>query len=148
MTDIVDSNTRSRMMSSIRNKDTKPELQIRRQLHRLGFRYRLHDKYLLGKPDLVLKKYNAVIFVHGCFWHRHGCHLFKWPKTRPDFWKKKINRNHEKDLKALHSLQSSGWRICIVWECAIRGADKDVQVIAKDIAEWLKSNKLLLEISG
>lgn len=148
MTDIVDSETRSRMMSGIRGKDTKPELEIRRQLHRLGFRYRLHDKQLPGKPDVVLKKYHAVIFVHGCFWHRHNCHLFKWPKTRPEFWKKKINRNHENDLKALNNLQATGWRVCIVWECSIKGADKNIQVIANTIARWLKSNKSMLEISG
>lgn len=148
MTDVVDLKTRSRMMSGIRNKNTKPELQIRKQLHRLGFRYRLHDKSLPGKPDVVLKKYNAVILVHGCFWHRHNCHLFKWPKTHSDFWKIKINRNHEKDLKTKMSLQSSGWRICTVWECAIKGADKDIQAVANEIASWLKSSELFLEISG
>jgi DNA mismatch endonuclease (patch repair protein) len=148
MTDVVDSETRSKMMSGIRGKDTKPELGIRRQLHRLGFRYRLHDKKLPGKPDIVLKKYNAVIFVHGCFWHRHNCHLFKWPKTRPEFWKEKINRNHENDLKALQKLQSSGWRVCIVWECAVKGTAKDIQAVSKTIARWLKSNKHTLEISG
>ena len=148
MTDVVDSETRSRMMSGIRGKDTRPELEIRHHLHRLGFRYRLHDKQLPGKPDIVLKKYHAVIFVHGCFWHRHNCHLFKWPKTRPEFWKKKINRNHENDLKALNSLKTNGWRICIVWECSIKGADKNIQAIANTIARWLKSNKSMLEISG
>lgn len=148
MTDVVDPETRSRMMSGIRGKDTMPELEIRHQLHRLGFRYRLHDKQLPGKPDIVLKKYDAVIFVHGCFWHRHHCHLFKWPKTRPEFWKEKINRNHENDLKALQKIQSSGWRVCIVWECAIKGATKDTQVISETIARWLKGNKSMLEISG
>ena len=148
MTDVVDSETRSRMMSGIRGKDTRPELEIRRQLHGLGFRYRLHDKQLPGKPDLVLKKYNAVIFVHGCFWHRHNCSLFKWPKTRPEFWKEKINRNHENDLKALQKLQSAGWRVCIVWECAIKSTVKDVQAVSETTARWLKGNKRMLEISG
>jgi len=148
MTDVVDSETRSRMMSGIRGKDTRPELEIRLQLHRLGFRYRLHDKQLPGKPDIVLKKYHAVIFVHGCFWHRHNCRLFKWPKTRPEFWKKKITRNHENDLKALQNLKSSGWRVCIVWECSIKGADKNIQATSKTITRWLKSNKPMLEISG
>ena len=148
MTDVVDPETRSRMMSGIRGKDTMPELQIRRELHGLGFRFRLHDKRLPGKPDIVLGKYHAVIFVHGCFWHKHGCHLFKWPKTRPEFWKVKINRNHENDLKVLESLQSSGWRVCVVWECAIKGADKNIQTIAKTVSRWLKSNKTMLEISG
>lgn len=148
MTDVVDSETRSRMMSGIRGKDTRPELEIRRQLHKLGFRYKLHDKQLPGKPDIVLKKYQAVIFVHGCFWHRHNCHLFKWPKTRPEFWKKKINRNYENDLKALNNLQTSGWRVCLVWECSIKGADKNIQTVAATIASWLKSNNPILEISG
>jgi DNA mismatch endonuclease (patch repair protein) len=136
------------MMSGIRGKNTKPELQIRSELHKLGFRYRLHDNQLPGKPDITLKKYHAVIFVHGCFWHRHECHLFKWPETRSEFWKKKINRNHEKDMKVLQSLRSSGWRVCVVWECAIKGADKNIQVIAKSIAEWLTGNNPSLEISG
>jgi DNA mismatch endonuclease (patch repair protein) len=148
MMDVVDQETRSKMMSGIRGKNTKPELEIRRQLHGLGFRYRIHDKRLPGKPDLVFKKYNAVIFVNGCFWHRHGCHLFKWPKTRPEFWEEKINRNHENDLKALQSLKSSGWRVCIVWECSMKGATKDIQVISKTIARWLKGNHRMLEVSG
>jgi DNA mismatch endonuclease (patch repair protein) len=148
MMDVVDPETRSRMMSGIRGKDTRPELEIRRRLHGLGFRYRLYDKKLPGKPDIVLKKYNAVIFVNGCFWHRHGCHLFKWPKTRPEFWEKKINRNHENDLKTLQNLQSSGWRVCIVWECAMKGATKDMQEISETIARWLKGNNCMLEVSG
>lgn len=148
MTDIVDSKTRSRMMSGIRGKDTKPELQIRRQLHALGFRYRVHGQNLPGKPDIILKRYNAIIFVHGCFWHRHGCHLFKWPKTRPEFWKQKIDKNYENDVKALQILQSSGWRVCIVWECALRGADKDIEGTVRRIAAWIKSNNRMLEVSG
>lgn len=147
MTDVVDSETRSRMMSGIRGKDTKPELEVRHQLHRLGFRYRLHDKKLPGKPDIVLKKYNAVIFIHGCFWHRHNCRLFKWPKTRPEFWKQKINRNHENDVKALDNLQSTGWRVCIVWECSIKGASKNISMVSESIAHWLQSNNSMLEIS-
>lgn len=148
MTDIVDSKTRSRMMSGIRGKNTRPELQIRCQLHRLGFRYRIHGKELPGKPDIVLKKYKAVIFIHGCFWHRHNCHLFKWPKTRAEFWKQKINRNHENDIKVLRELQLNGWRVCVIWECAIKGADKDVVSTVKGIATWLKSSDESLEVSG
>ena len=147
MTDVVDSETRSRMMSGIRGKDTRPELEVRRQLHRLGFRYRLHEKKLPGKPDIILKKYNAVIFIHGCFWHRHNCRLFKWPKTRPEFWKQKINKNHENDIKVLDNLQSTGWRVCIVWECSIKGSSKNIPMVSELIARWLKSNKPMLEIS-
>lgn len=147
MMDTVNPETRSRMMSGIRGKDTMPEIKIRRQLHRLGFRYRLHDRRLPGKPDLILKKYHAVIFIHGCFWHRHNCHLFKWPKTHSEFWKGKIDRNHENDLKALQNLQSSGWRVCIVWECSIKGAGKDIKAVTGIIARWLKGNKSMLEIA-
>jgi len=147
MTDVVDSETRSKMMSGIRGKNTRPELAIRRQLHQRGFRYRLHDKKLPGKPDIVLKKYNAVIFIHGCFWHRHNCHLFKWPQTRPEFWKQKINRNHENDIAALEGLQFAGWRVCIVWECSIKGASKNIPMVIESIVRWLKSNKPMLEIS-
>lgn len=146
MTDVVDPETRSKMMSGIRGKDTKPELEIRQSLHQRGIRYRLHDEKLPGKPDIVLKKYNAVIFIHGCFWHRHNCHLFKWPKTRPEFWKQKINRNHENDTTALEGLQSAGWRVCIVWECSIKGASKNISKVSDAIMNWLQSNKSLLEI--
>lgn len=121
MTDVVDSATRSRMMSGIRGKDTKPELQIRKALFANGYRYRLHDRRLPGKPDIVLKKYHTVIFVHGCFWHGHDCYLFKWPRSRPDFWKKKIERNREIDRKAVTGLRKARWRVITVWECALKG---------------------------
>lgn len=148
MTDVVDPETRSRMMSGIRGKDTRPELIIRRRLHSLGFRYRLHDSNLPGKPDIVLKKYRAAIFVHGCFWHRHKCHLFKWPKTRREFWKNKLNRNRENDLKALDSLASSGWRVCIVWECSLKGRHRDIARVSKAIEHWLRGDQNKLEIAG
>ena len=93
MNDVVDSATRSRMMSGIKGKNTKPELMVRSGLHRLGYRFRLHRKDLPGKPDLVFAKHRAVIFVHGCFWHYHDCHLFKMPSTRREFWETKIGRN-------------------------------------------------------
>ncbi|PID42533.1 MAG: very short patch repair endonuclease [Proteobacteria bacterium] len=149
MIDIVSSEKRSRMMAGIKGKNTRPELAIRSRLHRLGFRFRIHDNRLPGKPDIVLKKYHAVIFVHGCFWHRHGCHLFKWPKTRPEFWEKKINSNAENDQKVLHSLSVRGWRVCIVWECAIKGSrKKPIEDVADTISEWLAGGEYLLEISG
>ncbi len=148
MTDIVDSKTRSRMMSGIQGKNTKPEVLIRSLLHRKGFRFRIHEKKLPGKPDIVLKKYQAVIFVHGCFWHRHLCHLFKWPKTRPDFWRNKINRNVINDQKNIQALTSSGWRICIVWECSIKGIHKNIQATISSLDKWLKSEKQFMEIKG
>lgn len=135
-------------MSGIRGKDTKPELLIRKGLYHRGFRYRLHDKQLAGKPDIVLRKYRAIVFIHGCFWHRHGCRLFKWPKTRTEFWRKKLDDNFQNDQKVINSLKKSGWRLCIVWECALKGADKDIDTVVSSIAEWLVGHEELLEISG
>ena len=108
------------MMSGIRGKDTKPEMIVRRALHRAGFRYRLHVKDLPGKPDIVLPKYKTVIFVHGCFWHMHDCKYFKWPKTRTEFWKEKIEGNAQRDKIALKQLKDNGWNVLTVWECELR----------------------------
>jgi DNA mismatch endonuclease (patch repair protein) len=148
MTDVVDAITRSRMMSGIRGKNTKPEKLVRSLLHRQGFRFRLHVSNLPGKPDIVLPRYNAVIFVHGCFWHRHACRFFKWPQTRPDFWREKIARNCSNDLKSRRALKKEGWRIGIVWECAVRGAGKDTENITYRIGEWLHGDKSSMEIRG
>ncbi|GAA0868627.1 very short patch repair endonuclease [Brevundimonas basaltis] len=148
MADVVDAATRSRMMSGIRGKNTKPELLIRKALHARGFRYRLHCKDLPGNPDLCLPKYRAVIFVHGCFWHGHDCHLFKWPKTRPEFWREKIGRNREVDAAAMARLQDAGWRVAVVWECSIKGRLRlaDLPEVVSEIARWLHSDEALLEI--
>lgn len=148
MADIVDPATRSRMMSGIRARNTKPEILIRSLLHRRGFRFRLHVRDLPGKPDMVLPRYHAVVFVHGCFWHGHNCHLFKWPSTRPDFWRAKIGRNQENDAKALSLLRESGWRVGIVWECAIRGVGKDLESVALDLVNWLKGDSPVFERRG
>jgi len=147
--DIVDPETRSRMMSGIRGKDTKPELLIRKGLHRLGFRYRLHVKGLPGKPDLVFPKYKAVIFVNGCFWHGHDCHLFKPPSTRPEFWKEKIKKNRKRDTDVIESLQESGWRTLCIWECSLKGKLRfKMNDILSEAACWLKSNVLTSDIRG
>lgn len=145
MVDVVDRATRSRMMSGIRARNTKPEIMIRSLLHRHGFRFRLHVRDLPGNPDIVLPRYHAVIFVHGCFWHGHDCPLFKWPSTRPDFWRDKIGRNRANDHKASEALLVSGWRVGIVWECAIRGADKNTEGIAQNLADWLLGHTPFLE---
>jgi DNA mismatch endonuclease (patch repair protein) len=138
MADVVSVAVRSRMMAGIRGKNTKPELIIRRGLHARGFRFLLHDTRLPGKPDLVFPKYRAVIFVNGCFWHGHDCHLFKWPKTRKDFWRKKIERNREVDENATAALKKSGWRSCVVWECALKGRTQLGREDAiRSIAKWL-----------
>lgn len=141
MPDVVDKKTRSRMMSGIQGKNTRPELLIRKMLHKAGFRYRLHSKELPGKPDIVLPKYRAVVLVNGCFWHGHGCHLFKWPSTRKEWWETKIYRTIEKDEENLAALQASGWRTAIVWECAIKGRTRlNLDTIANSLFTWLGSN--------
>ena len=121
MPDIVDPETRSRMMSNIRGKDTKPELLIRHALHAKGLRYRLHVKDIPGRPDMVFPRFRAVVFVHGCFWHGHDCSLFHLPGTRTKYWKEKIEKNRKRDNEVAAMLLDSGWRYLVVWECAIRG---------------------------
>ena len=121
--DIVDQEKRSWMMSRIKGRDTKPEMLIRKALHRRGFRFRLHVKALPGKPDIVLKKYKAAVFVHGCFWHRHqGCSNATTPSSNTALWKAKFAANVERDFRNQRNLQEDGWRVAIVWECAIRAS--------------------------
>ncbi|HGY1050431.1 TPA: very short patch repair endonuclease [Aeromonas salmonicida subsp. pectinolytica] len=122
--DIVDAKTRSRMMSGIRSKNTKPELILRRFLHAKGFRFRLHASSLPGRPDLVLAKYKLCIFVNGCFWHRHpSCKYATMPKSNSDFWQKKFSANVRRDTHAILQLQTQGWRVFIIWECGLRDFD-------------------------
>jgi DNA mismatch endonuclease (patch repair protein) len=121
MADVVDEKTRSRMMSAIRGKNTKPELSLRRLLHAAGFRYRLYSRAIPGKPDLVMPKYRLAIFVHGCFWHRHHeCAFTTVPKSNSEFWATKFARNVERDRNQYEKLRAQGWRVLIVWECGIR----------------------------
>jgi DNA mismatch endonuclease (patch repair protein) len=147
MVDVVTPEVRSRMMAGIRGKNTKPELLIRRALHRLGFRFRLHVTSLPGKPDIVLPKHNAVIFVHGCFWHGHECSLFKWPATRIEFWRTKINRNKELDQAAEEALAAAGWRCGVIWECALRGRHRlGLPSVLERFAEWIASDEARLDV--
>lgn len=146
--DIVGRATRSRMMSGIRGKDTKPEWLIRRGLHALGYRYRLHDPRLPGRPDLVFTRPKAVIFVHGCFWHGHDCPLFKLPSTRTDFWENKIRGNRERDDRAVAILRSQGWRIAVVWECSLRGSGARQEQVIQQLAVWLDTEQPGIEIRG
>ena len=149
MPDVVSPATRSRMMSGIRGKNTAPELQLRSALHRRGFRYRLHDRTLPGKPDMVLPRYRAVILVHGCFWHQHDCHLFKWPQTRTDFWERKIKGNRDRDKRVLSLLKADGWRVLTVWECALKGKTRrEPEELIKRIVSWLVSGGDAKEIEG
>lgn len=136
------------MMSGIQGKNTKPELIIRKALFNKGYRYKLHDDKLPGKPDLVLPQYGAVIFIHGCFWHKHNCHLFKWPSTRPEFWKTKINRNIEVDKRNYMQLKQEGWYILTIWECALKGKTRrPLEDIIDKTIKWLEyqtSNKQII----
>ena len=145
MSDIVDQQTRSRMMSSIQGKNTRPEMLLRRALHRMGFRYRLYAKRLPGKPDLVFPKYKAVIFVHGCFWHRHpGCKYTTNPATRPEFWQTKFQDTVERDRATVDRLSTQGWRAGVVWACALRRNQESE--VAELMAEWLKNGQQYIEI--
>lgn len=125
MADIISPERRSALMSRIRGKDTKIELDVRRGLHALGFRYRLGGAGLPGRPDIVLPKYRAVVFVHGCFWHGHFCYLFRLPKTRVDFWQAKIDDNRKRDIRQVNLLQKLGWHVETVWECELRNLSTD-----------------------
>ena len=149
MVDVVDAATRSRMMSGIRSRHTKPERIIRSGLHRLGFRFALHSRKLSGTPDLVLPRYRAAIFVHGCFWHRHNCEFFKMPSTRTGFWKAKFARNRSNDIAARKELANEGWRVLVVWECALRDrSESEVTAILLRAASWIKGHRKSLELSG
>jgi DNA mismatch endonuclease, patch repair protein len=126
MTDVHDPKTRSYNMSRIKGKDTKPEMVVRKFLFANGFRYRLHDKKLPGKPDIVLPKYKTVIFVHGCFWHGHeGCRYFKMPQTNTAFWMQKIERNKEIDYSSKQDLIRLGYKVLIIWECELKPTNKN-----------------------
>jgi len=121
MADVHSKETRSYNMSRIKGKDTKPELIVRRFLFAKGYRYKLHDKKLPGKPDIVLPKYKTVIFVHGCFWHGHkGCKYFVIPKTRTEWWLEKINGNIENDRKKIKLLKIAGWKVIVIYECQLK----------------------------
>lgn len=136
-------------MAAIRGRDTKPELVLRRNLHALGFRFRLHSKHLPGRPDMVFPKFQAVLFVNGCFWHGHGCDLFRWPKTREAFWRDKIGANVARDQRALTALQGAGWRTGVVWECAIKGRSRlEPAAMITAVANWLHSDDSILDLAG
>lgn len=141
MADIVDSLTRTRMMAGIRSANTAPELSLRKLLHGHGYRYRLHSKNLPGKPDLVFPKYRAIIFVHGCFWHGHGCPAFRLPSTNRQFWESKIQGNRKRDHSQRMQLTKMGWKNKNIWECEIRQAMKknSMDKLAEKIGIWLKS---------
>ena len=149
MVDVHDTARRSFNMSRIQGKNTKPELVIRRGLHQMGFRYRLHVKNLPGRPDMVLAKYRAIILINGCFWHRHNCHLFKWPETRAEFWKAKIESNVNRDNRNLNVYRAKGWKVLIIWECAMKGRSRrDLAEVIQTAANWLQYDIQCAEIEG
>jgi DNA mismatch endonuclease (patch repair protein) len=146
MVDIVSPDKRSALMSRIRNKDTLPEMRVRKGLWQSGLRYRLHVRELPGRPDLVLPRWNACVFVHGCFWHHHdGCQNFRLPRTRPRFWKDKLVGNKRRDIESIAALDAAGWRVAVVWECAVRA---DCDRIISMLARWIRSGKRSMEITG
>ena len=136
-------------MAQIGRKNTKPEILLRTALHKIGLRYRLHDKNLSGSPDIVFPRFNAVIFIHGCYWHSHGCYRSTVPKTRRDFWTAKFAVNRKRDARNVSLLTDLGWRVLTVWECALVGKNAEP---AEDIADaacvWLNGADLKGKISG
>jgi DNA mismatch endonuclease, patch repair protein len=152
MVDIVDSATRSRMMSGIRGKNTLPEVLVRRALHAHGFRFGTKSTLLPGRPDVVLPRWKVAVFVHGCFWHWHGCPLSKVPASNRQFWQEKLESNVERDDLAVLVLVALGWRVATIWECALRGARARASFDSAmdQLAAWIRSpgDEPVLEISG
>ena len=144
MADIMTKEERSIRMSRIHSASTKPEIKLRRALWRIGFRYKVNDKKLPGKPDIVLPKYHTVVFVHGCFWHGHkGCPTSHIPETNTEFWKAKITRNQERDQEVWRQLEAKGWSVIIVWECQLNKAAQD-ETIGRVRSEILRNGELYL----
>ena len=134
MTDVFTKSKRSEVMSRIKGRNTKPELAVRSLLHRMGYRFRLHKADLPGKPDIVLPRYKTVIFVHGCFWHRHkDCRFAYTPKSRTEFWLKKLESNVIRDIQVKSDLEILGWRVITVWECELRDMDQLSRKIAAEL---------------
>ncbi len=147
--DTVDKATRSRIMARVGQRDTGPELRLRSALHRMGFRYRLHDKKLPGSPDIVFPKFGAAIFVHGCFWHSHGCKYSTKPATRKKFWQDKFKANIKRDKRKAEELMADGWRVLVVWECALKSRDElIVERVLNSVVEWLTSEETYGEMGG
>ncbi len=150
--DILTPAQRHKVMSHIKSRDTTPEKEIRHALHKSGFRYRICDKRYPGKPDLIFPHYYAVVFINGCFWHKHEmCRYFRMPSTNVAFWQEKFERNRQRDSKIIRHYQEKCFRVCIVWECAIRGNGrrKRIESVVGKIINWLdETSEPYLEISG
>ena len=150
MADIVSKEVRSRMMAGIRGKDTKPEIRVRKLLHSLGYRYRLHRSDLPGRPDIVMPRHRLAVFIHGCFWHGHeDCRHFRLPKSRTEFWNDKITGNRARDNKAAEALIAAGWRVLVIWECAVRSASSLVHGdLQKRLTDAIADSAQFGEIRG
>jgi len=146
--DTVDKTTRSKIMSMVGQKNTGPEIKLRKALHRLGLRYRLHDNKLPGSPDIIFPRYKAVLFVHGCFWHRHTCKATTTPGNNQAFWLKKFDNNVARDRRDVETLLTKGWRVAIVWECVLKGKRGQLpeRMVANIILEWLQGTEKHTEI--
>ena len=140
MTDTVDKDTRSYIMAQVKGKNTRPEVMFRKAIFARGFRYRLHRKDLPSKPDLVFPRINAVIFIHGCLWHWHGCTRSRMPETNADYWTKKIERNKSRDIEHQSLLLSLGWRVLVVWECSLKV--RYLEAVVDLAADWLNDGSM------
>ena len=146
MVDNLTPEKRSWNMSRIRSKDTRPEKTVRSLLHSLGYRFRIHNKNLPGKPDIVLPKYNALIFIHGCYWHQHkNCKYASKPKTNKDYWTKKLKANVSRDREVLQKLKLTDWKVLIVWECSLKKKET-IELTLNKISHWIMSNNKFDEI--
>ena len=141
MADVHSVKIRSYNMSQIHGKDTKPEVKVRKYLFSQGFRYRKNDKKLIGKPDIVLPKYKTIVFINGCFWHKHvGCKYYSLPKTNTEFWESKINKNVDRDLIVRSTLESAGWKVITVWECELKS--NRFNETMQSLIEQIKANEV------
>lgn len=148
--DTVDKKTRSRIMASVGQRNTGPELRLRRVLHRQGLRYRLHDKKLPGSPDLVFPRFRAVVFINGCFWHAHkGCKFATMPSTKKKFWKDKFEANTNRDRRNYEALMKLDWRVLVVWECAIKGKNEiEIYELGLYVNQWIRLSEKFREVSN
>ena len=146
--DVHSPEKRSFNMSRIKGRNTAPEMTIRRWLWAKGYRYRLHRKDLAGKPDIVLPRFSAAIFVHGCFWHRHGCQATTAPASRQSFWFTKFQENVNRDKRNIADLLNDGWRVMVIWECTVRGKTSDLELVGKQTSDFLISDVHFTESSN
>lgn len=148
--DIVDKETRSRMMAAVKGRNTHFEIAIRKRLFFKGFRYRIDDRKLPGRPDIVLPKHKVIIFVNGCFWHYHKCHLSRIPKSSSEWWREKLEGNRQRDVRNLEALAAAGWRVLVIWECSFRRPgvrrEEEFDRISEIASEFIQSDAEYLEI--